>query len=196
MHTLTKLVIISMAGSLLCNGCSNAKKTLGLSRTAPDEFTVVSRAPLTLPPEYTLTPPLPGAVNPKEGTTSEAARRGLFVETAALSETDASSLIASSSDESLNNDKGAVALLSEAGALHSDPTIRQTIQNDSSVLIEEDKEFIDKLVFWRQLEDPTSVAVDAHKEKQRIQEVQALGKPINEGETPSIARKKKALLDF
>ncbi len=191
MHTFTKLVMVTFAGGLLCSGCSNAKKTLGMNRTAPDEFTVVSRAPLTLPPEYTLTPPISGSVNPMEGTSSEIARRGLFADTG-----DELPAELSPNSAEVIDDEAANTLLSQAGALQADSSIRQTIQKETSLLIESDKEFTDKLVFWRQAEDPTSIAVDAGKEKQRIQEVQALGKPINEGETPTIKRKKKALLEF
>ena len=40
--------------------------------------------------------------------------------------------------------------------------------------------------------------VDADKEQKRIQENQALGKSITEGETPQVTRKRsrKGLLDF
>ena len=196
MQNLKKLSIALILGCLLCSGCSNPKKSLGLSRSAPDEFTVVSRAPLTLPPDYTLTPPIPGGSNPKEGSSSDIARQGLFSTSETRTPPEADLFPVDESSDTLSNDKGARTLLAQAGALNADSSIRKQIQEDTSVLIEEDKEFIDKLVFWREVEDPTSVVVDAPKEKQRIQEVQALGQPITEGATPTIARKKKALLEF
>lgn len=48
------IAVIVMAGSL--SACSGVKKTLGIEKSAPDEFLVTSRAPLTLPPEYDLRP--------------------------------------------------------------------------------------------------------------------------------------------
>lgn len=46
--------------------CSGVKKTLGVERSAPDEFAVVERAPLTMPPNFGLEPPRPGAPRPQE----------------------------------------------------------------------------------------------------------------------------------
>src|SRR3546814_5174685 len=45
---------------------------------SPDEFRVVSRAPLTLPPDYNLRPPEPGAPRPQVGTPSQQAERAVF----------------------------------------------------------------------------------------------------------------------
>ena len=45
------------------SGCGDRSgNILGFEKSAPDEFAVVKRAPLTLPPEYGLRPPRPGAV--------------------------------------------------------------------------------------------------------------------------------------
>jgi hypothetical protein len=54
-----------VAGFLLA-GCDNFKQTIGLEPTAPDEFAVESRAPLTVPPEFDLRPPAPGAPRPQD----------------------------------------------------------------------------------------------------------------------------------
>ena len=45
-----------------------------MSKRAPDEFAVVRRAPLIVPPDYDLRPPDPGAPRPNIGTTSDQAR--------------------------------------------------------------------------------------------------------------------------
>ena len=54
--------------ALLClAGCgSDLSRTFGFTRDAPDEFTVTTRAPLSMPPTYDLRPPRPGAVRPQE----------------------------------------------------------------------------------------------------------------------------------
>lgn len=50
------LMTVLMSAALL-SGCSNVtKQKLGLTKQAPDEFMVMSRAPLSLPPEYDLRP--------------------------------------------------------------------------------------------------------------------------------------------
>src|SRR6185369_5402368 len=54
-------------------GCENTKEMLGLTKRSPDEFQVVSRAPLSMPPDYSLRPPTPGAARPQEGTVQQQA---------------------------------------------------------------------------------------------------------------------------
>lgn len=53
---------------LLVAGCGggNWKQAVGIEPTSPDEFAVESRAPLTMPPDYNLRPPEPGAARPQE----------------------------------------------------------------------------------------------------------------------------------
>jgi hypothetical protein len=48
------------------------------NRDRPDEFAVQRQAPLVVPPDFTLTPPAPGAPRPAEGTASEQALEALF----------------------------------------------------------------------------------------------------------------------
>ncbi|MGH6920747.1 MAG: DUF3035 domain-containing protein [Geminicoccaceae bacterium] len=48
-----------------------------MSKRSPDEFAVVKRAPLILPPEYDLRPPDPGAPRPNVGRTADQARVAL-----------------------------------------------------------------------------------------------------------------------
>lgn len=52
-----KKIIIALAAITLITACSQKqKKDWGLAQEAPNEFLVVSRAPLTLPPDYDLRP--------------------------------------------------------------------------------------------------------------------------------------------
>ena len=55
------LSILCLAGASLLTGCTDLKKSMGLEPTLPDEFAVESRAPLTIPPDFDLRPPQPGA---------------------------------------------------------------------------------------------------------------------------------------
>src|SRR3954471_4751762 len=56
-------------------GCSSTKEMLGLTKRSPDEFQVVSRAPLSMPPDFSLRPPTPGAPRPQEGTVQDQAKQ-------------------------------------------------------------------------------------------------------------------------
>jgi hypothetical protein len=64
-----------LAGTLMIAGCSDLKKAIGLERTPPDEFAVESRAPLTMPPDFNLRPPQPGAARPQEKSPDQQARQ-------------------------------------------------------------------------------------------------------------------------
>jgi Protein of unknown function (DUF3035) len=93
-----------------------------------------------------------------------------------------------------NRSTGEVALLKQAGVGDADPNIRQIVNQENSKLLETDRGFVDRLVFWEKAQEP-GVVVDATKEAQRLRENAASGKPVTEGETVIIERKKKALLE-
>ena len=64
---LGKAVFLILAGAVMTaslSACSNAKRALGVEKISPDEFTVVTKAPLVVPPDYSLRPPQPGKNSP------------------------------------------------------------------------------------------------------------------------------------
>jgi Protein of unknown function (DUF3035) len=61
--------------SSLLSGCTDLKRSIGLEKTSPDEFAVESRAPLTMPPDFDLRPPQPGAARPQEKSADQQARQ-------------------------------------------------------------------------------------------------------------------------
>ena len=69
------LSTLCFAGPLLIAGCSDFKKSIGLEPTLPDEFAVESRAPLTIPPDFELRPPQPGASRPQEKSADQQAKQ-------------------------------------------------------------------------------------------------------------------------
>tara|TARA_B100002051_G_scaffold274922_1_gene317273 strand:- start:4686 stop:5051 length:366 start_codon:yes stop_codon:yes gene_type:complete len=93
---------------------------------------------------------------------------------------------------------GLQALITRTGADKAEPGIRRLINQESSVLADEDQLFVNKLIFWVDDKSAPGTVVDAKQEQKRIMSNQALGKPINEGEIPEVKRKpaRKGLLDF
>jgi hypothetical protein len=69
------LAVASLCCGLLLSGCGDFRRAIGFDRSGPDEFAVESRAPLTIPPDFDLRPPQPGAPRPQEGTAAEKARK-------------------------------------------------------------------------------------------------------------------------
>lgn len=62
------LVLNLMMVSLLLQGCSSMKRTLGIDRPAPNEYVVTPCThPLEMPPDFTCLPtPVPGAERPQD----------------------------------------------------------------------------------------------------------------------------------
>jgi hypothetical protein len=176
---------LCLAASLALGGCSSTKKALGLEKTAPDEFNVVARAPLSLPPDYSLRPPQPGALRPQDETPTQQARQTVFR---------AGDQQAALPTPQGRQSAGEVALLKQAGAGNADSSIRQTVNRETRAQAADDRSFVDTVLFWRKAEPP-GVVVDPRKENQRLRENAALGKAPTEGETAIIQRKSRALLE-
>ncbi len=166
-----------LGGSLIgLGGCSGDKlaRTFGLVRDAPDEYTVTTRAPLSMPPDYNLRPPRPGAPRPQEQSERQQAQEALVPQTALQTPTNAASA-------------GQAALMQEAGpAAPSD--IRRKVDQDARYAADNDS-FIDKVLYWRK-PDTQHVQVDAEKESQRLRQNAALGENPDVGQTPIIEQKK------
>src|SRR5205807_7518574 len=74
-HWVPLLAVACFSASVLLAGCADMRRIVGMDRVGPDEFAVESRAPLTIPPEFELRPPQPGAPRPQEGTAADKARK-------------------------------------------------------------------------------------------------------------------------
>jgi hypothetical protein len=72
---LVPLCVICLVGVPLLSGCSDFRQMVGLDQPMPDEFAVESRAPLTIPPDFDLRPPEPGAPRPQEKTAEQQAEQ-------------------------------------------------------------------------------------------------------------------------
>ena len=72
---LAPLCVICLAGAPLLSGCSDFRQMVGLDQPMPDEFAVESSAPLTIPPDFNLRPPEPGAPRPQEKTAEQQAEQ-------------------------------------------------------------------------------------------------------------------------
>jgi hypothetical protein len=177
-------------------GCSSTKEMLGLTKRSPDEFQVVSRAPLSMPPDYSLRPPTPGAPRPQEGTTREQAQGIVTGNYNAGSTSLAPDQIPppGEGEQTATASDGENAFLQSASLTGIDPNIRKLVDEETSADESASTNFLDDLIFWRKPE-PYGTVVDPVAEQKRLQENQALNQPTDTGETPIIERKKKGLLE-
>lgn len=170
--------------ALALAGCSDVRRSIGLDRQSPDEFSVVSRAPLSMPPSLSsLPPPRPGAPRPQDATATSVAAASVFG--------GSSRALATTGGKTA----GESALIAQAGAKSGiEKDIRSKVDQETTQLIVADKHWIDTLLFWQTQEQPFSV-VDPKKESQRLRDAQAQGKALNDGVVPTIERKRKAPLE-
>lgn len=163
----------AVAMAAVLSGCAETKRQLGLDRKAPDEYAVVKRAPLDVPPNYTLRPPQPGAVRPQEGTTSQQARKVL------LGDGRASEGVSPAEE----------TLLKQAGAQNADPEIRAIIDRETRALVKKSERFVDRVLFWKDPE-PFGTVIDPAKEAKRLEQNKQAGLPADAGEAPTIERRR------
>ena len=184
MNARSILRVGALSGALLvlaaCGG--DTGRILGLEKTKPDEFAVVSRAPLTLPPDYGLRPPDPSGRRSQDLTPQLDAQRAVFGDAAVRRRADSERSLRASGAS-----RGDLALMTQTGAIDADPGIRQVIDEESARLAAEDASFVDDLVFWKDAPESGDI-LDATEESRRIQDNNALGRPINEGQSPIITR--------
>ena len=71
----TPALIVLTGASLLLSACGST----GLfNRDRPDEFAVQRQAPLVIPPDFSLVPPVPGAPRPTDSGAAQQAQDALF----------------------------------------------------------------------------------------------------------------------
>ena len=170
-----------LAAVLALPACSSVKQELGVGRNSPDEFMVVQRAPLTLPPDYTLRPPS----DPSD------ARPG--AEAAAQAKT---TLLGKTETPAVQGD-GDKTLLTKLGTASANPDIRKQIDEENGYIALKNRPVTEKLIFWDDAGTSTdnvpASEVDPQAEAARIKLNKAAGKPLNEGTVPVIEKKESTL---
>lgn len=111
----------------------------------PDEFRVVTKPPLSIPPNYSLRPPAPGTTIPAE---VEAATTG--------------STAAFGTSLGQNASASERALVAAAGANAVSPSIRAQVDWEETKAIRKPPSLADRILFWRKSnpEDAASAATD------------------------------------
>jgi hypothetical protein len=179
----TARVACAALALLALSACQDVKKELGVGRNSPDEFMVVKRAPLTLPPDYDLRPPAQGSTPP-----------------AADASNQVKTLMGAQDADAANAPKGTAEqeILQKMGADKANPDIRTVISQENGYLAVKNQALVDKLIFWNNDQSaeedniPDSV-VNAKAEAERLKKNQQEGKPVNAGNVPVIEHKKSTL---
>jgi hypothetical protein len=158
----SRVAVLILAGTALVglSACNTLRGAAGMTRVTPDEFRVVSIAPLTVPPDYALRPPTPGEPRPQELDPSSTAREILLGAREGA--------VRSSAEQSL---------VDAAGADQADPLARFVIDDEFGDLAHKDESWAQRLMFWRS-GDPASqtasttagnLVIDPAREQERLQ---------------------------
>lgn len=148
-----------LCSGLVMSGCGVTKDDIGLGREAPDEFAVVTRAPLSVPPDYHLRPPSPGAQRPMEISTRDTARQTVFGVDDVSQRGVASSTVTPSG-----------GFLDRVGATNSDPNIRNVVDAETAQGVEDSRPTAEKIMFWRSKSSEQGTPIDPKEEMQRLED--------------------------
>lgn len=184
MQIIRNLLVLTGIFALTACTSGSVKDTLGLRRGKPDAFRVVSNQPLSMPPNFDLRPPRPGAERLGKQTIDKEAEKVVFEN-------------ASVEYDNKQISKGEQSLLGLAGSSEANPDIKQILTEEELQTKEKEanKSMFDKVMSTAKNEEKANdPIVNAAKERERIAENKEEGKNITDGETPVVEQKKKSVL--
>ncbi|MEM9667325.1 MAG: DUF3035 domain-containing protein [Pseudomonadota bacterium] len=139
---MTKLVSTLALGSALCLSAACASGGSDSRRAGtPDEFRVVKKAPLTVPPEYSLRPPRAGVSVPAEVDPARAER--------AISFGEQSGIDASAAER---------MLVAKAGAIAVNPIIREQVDYEEAGFLRKSRRVSGSVTDWSGTEEERALA--------------------------------------
>lgn len=146
----------------MVGGCQIAEDLVyGTKSRPPDEFQVVNQPPLSMPPDYGLRPPQPGATRANTAEPAQRARQAVFgINDQNPYQADEAS--------AANRTVGEQALLARSGATQVNPDIRRILNAEGSVVAEKDRSLTEQLLFMDEQEQPTDETLDPIEEYRRI----------------------------
>jgi len=148
-HRLIAFAVLTAATAVA--GCAGAR----VGNAEPDEFRVVTIAPLTVPPEYNLRPPRPGEPRPEEIYPDQAARAALF-----------------GAQGDYTGSDGEALLVARAGGGEADPFIRAIIDGETAAVVRKSTAFSNQILFWQEGTEgigDNAVTIDADEEAERLE---------------------------
>jgi hypothetical protein len=149
-----RMAALAALAIALC-GCQTIRDAAGVTKQPPDEFAVVTKAPLVIPPDYELRPPKPGAAPTTQTSPTGAAEAALYNDDA-------------SNPDNITGNYSQVekVLLAQTGAANADHSIREQIASDEKAMQGSDEGFTEKLLFGSPT-DTSDKPVDADAENQK-----------------------------
>ena len=180
MKAMQKSGWLALCVPLILSGCESFRKTLGIDRDPPDEFAVMARAPLSVPPGFDQLPPpgeTPAGMNPEEDTYGALDPRP---QEAGISQ--------ALEEKLLKGDKRTASGATGAGARKFRALVREQlppdtrelsdvraqIDSETHIKAQARPEWVKKLMFWKEPTQPgQEEALDPVAEDQRLKKTSA-----------------------
>ena len=158
MNRHTPVLITCAALMAVLPACQSTSNALGIRKDAPNEFNILTNAPLVVPPEYNLRPPAPGESSSYDNYSEKAAREALIGD---LDPTEPT--------------RGEVVFMTRAGATRSDPEIRLKLDGQNSVE-RKSASFANRVLFFsdgvQRDGQGNPVPLDSDSERRRLEGVE------------------------
>ena len=160
--------------TVVLSGCDSIRKVAGLNKKSPDEFAVTTKAPLVIPPDFNLRPPMPGAPPTNQLDPSSNAEAALF--TNVDPQTVANGMRG-------NYTPGEKMLLANAKIQRADPAIRARLNADQRAAVQNaDRSFTDRVLNTAASLD-TGKAVNADAEIAKGSKKPGSARPVKKEES-------------
>ena len=134
---------VALAASGLATGCSSIGDAVGVNKYPPDEFAVVAKAPLVIPPDYNLQPPGSNKPKPKDADPGQLALKALYpdanIQLAAPSPSESRLLQASggsSADRTVRSDLSPTGTVVNKGAFTENLLYDNTVEGSPGTSIQ------------------------------------------------------------
>jgi len=149
------LMCMTALAAMALGGCTRATKALGITKNAPNEFNILTKAPLVVPPEYNLRPPQIGTSSADNNYSQKAARDALI-----------------GNIDAAEPSRGEIVLMSKAGVGNANQEIRLAIDGQNSVE-RKTEGFSDRVLFWRDggVVNPDGSPLDNEIEAKRLESI-------------------------
>ncbi|HEX6860937.1 MAG TPA: DUF3035 domain-containing protein [Caulobacteraceae bacterium] len=151
MKSFSVVAAVALVGAVGLGGCQSSSKALGMNRVTPDEFRIVTKAPLVVPPDFSLRPPAPGEPRASE-LQPESAARAAYAKAA----------------QGAARSAGEQLLVAKAGVAAADPLISFVIDDEFGDVAHKEKSFADRVMFWRKDQPQQQVQLDPNETGEAI----------------------------
>ena len=157
--------------STLLTGCDSVRKTLGLDRDPPDEFSVLKRAPLSVPADLNVLPPpvdLPRTQNPENDILGgeDARPQELSPQSRAQKAVLGKSNLPQSIKHESSGEKALTQMIERQIPVDQErpENIRKTLDEETHIKTGSDKSWVKKILFWQKDKKDTAEALNPEEE--------------------------------